>query len=292
MPRHPIESIGTGKDHPAYADVSKDGGKNRGTAAILRASMEDIRQQTEVAAAFLRGDSYKDIAARLGVDTSTVGRIVHRAIEEWKADRNLATSEFALAELERLNLVASESWAAFEKSKGPGGNKPGDAKWMAVIVNIHDRIVRLMNIGGGGAEPVDQDKLNEERERRWAQLKGSSVGNMLEGKGDDPFRDPSEDDVPEDRADQHDGAESPITEGEFRELNEAAGPAETPPTVTAPTVRPKPAKPADQGIAETSSSVVTDLAGTGRDRSSWFRDGDDEPRGGMGPMQRAAMGRR
>lgn len=127
-------------------------------------------RQTEVEALLLRGWTQRAIARKLGVSSHTVSRDVKALRSEWKQAR-VRNYEGALSlELEKLNNIEREAWAAWEQSKNDeektkvsteGGGKKraeratatqtGDLRFLELVLKCIERRCKMQGLD----DPLD-----------------------------------------------------------------------------------------------------------------------------------------
>src|SRR5262245_46932315 len=89
----------------------------RGRSTRNEAIAADRRRK--VAALYLQGRTIYEIGPELGVSVSTVSRDPEAVRNEWLAPAAADFNQRKAEELQRLDLLESEAWGAWERSKGP-----------------------------------------------------------------------------------------------------------------------------------------------------------------------------
>lgn len=137
---------------------------------------EITRRQERVADLYLQGFTQKQIAVRLVVHQSTISRDLAHVRAEWKASRIRDFDELQTIEIEKIDRVEREAWAAWERSKldlrkrskttGEDGGavikrevirRDGDPRFLAIVERCIERRCALMGLDEAttAAPPID-----------------------------------------------------------------------------------------------------------------------------------------
>jgi predicted transcriptional regulator len=87
--------------------------------AQTRKKLRTNERQTKVAELYLRQKSQQDIASILGISQATVSRDLQAVQKSWREASLMNLNEAKQRELERIDVLEREYWAAWEESKKP-----------------------------------------------------------------------------------------------------------------------------------------------------------------------------
>jgi DNA-binding Lrp family transcriptional regulator len=89
-------------------------GKKRGPKfdAIERSAI-----QADVAMAIVRGESYREVAARLNISPNTIMTYVREVEKDWMERATEKLDKVKSRELAKLDAIEKEAWSAWERSK-------------------------------------------------------------------------------------------------------------------------------------------------------------------------------
>jgi Putative ATPase subunit of terminase (gpP-like) len=76
-------------------------------------------RRQQVTEMYLQGRSQAEIAETLGVVQSTVCADLERVRKDWQASAHTDYAEIRVREVEKLNLIEKEAWAAWQRSQKP-----------------------------------------------------------------------------------------------------------------------------------------------------------------------------
>lgn len=130
---------------------------SRNTALAQRRALE--------AELYLKGYSMSDISERVGVTTATVSRDIKAIRQAWVEAQIEYIGESVSRELDRLDMIESEAWQAYERSQSPivttveregkryglinlegGRTLSGSAKWLEIALRCHERRCRILSL--------------------------------------------------------------------------------------------------------------------------------------------------
>lgn len=86
-------------------------------AKNVRTEFQILSDKVKIAKYYLQGKTQNEIALEIGVTRQQISYDLKKIIQEWKEERLKDIEEKILIELEKLNLIESEAWEAWSKSK-------------------------------------------------------------------------------------------------------------------------------------------------------------------------------
>lgn len=86
-------------------------------AKTVRTEFQILQDRVNIAKWYLQGKTQNEIALKIGVTRQQISYDLKKIMEEWKQERLKDFEERLLAELCKLDLIESEAWEAWEKSK-------------------------------------------------------------------------------------------------------------------------------------------------------------------------------
>jgi len=89
-------------------------------AKTVRTEFQILNDRVNIAKWYLQGKTQNEIALKIGVTRQQISYDLKKIMEEWKQERLKDFEERLLAELCKLDLIESEAWEAWEKSKTDG----------------------------------------------------------------------------------------------------------------------------------------------------------------------------
>lgn len=106
--------------------MEKDDFKKTGASQTKDARLTQKEFYSEmVCRLYLKGLSYKQIADKIveehdkRLDIRTVAKYITDAVKKWQAKKDQWAQEITVLELEKINVLEAEYWAAYERSKLP-----------------------------------------------------------------------------------------------------------------------------------------------------------------------------
>ena len=87
-------------------------------SAPKRTAFEREAQLIEVKDMYLRGDTQMEIAARFGLSQSQISRDIAKIQRRWRESSLIDINEAKQRELERIDTLEREYWAAWQASRG------------------------------------------------------------------------------------------------------------------------------------------------------------------------------
>lgn len=86
-------------------------------AKNIRNELQISRDRTKIAKLYLQGKTQSEIALEIGVSRQQISYDIKKIYSEWKKERIVVFEESVLKTLNKLKLLESEAWCAWEKSK-------------------------------------------------------------------------------------------------------------------------------------------------------------------------------
>ena len=86
-------------------------------AKNVRSETQILKDRVDIARDYLMGKTQSEIALKIGVSRQQIGYDLKAIFLEWKQERLQNFEEKIFLELEKINLIESEAWWAWEKGK-------------------------------------------------------------------------------------------------------------------------------------------------------------------------------
>ncbi len=99
-----------------------------------------------VASMLLKGHTHQEIAGQVNVSRSQVTKDVATIRDRWESDALQDYTQHIAQELQRLDLIMSTAWEAWETSKGENGDQPGNPSFLNIVLKAHERVCVLRGL--------------------------------------------------------------------------------------------------------------------------------------------------
>lgn len=120
--------------------------KFTGRGNSRRQEAQLLERRNEAFRRFKAGESLGAIAKDFRVSASTICVDCKLALEEWRESHRASVAEMVEAEWQNLNYVGLEARLSWEQSKGPQKTKPGDARYLEMIMRAGEQRRKLLGL--------------------------------------------------------------------------------------------------------------------------------------------------
>lgn len=169
---------------------------------FTRAEREEMREK--IAGYRLRGMTFRDISAQVGLSLSYCYDEYKVVEQRWRASANESLTQLKAQELARLDIIEGEAWRAYERSQSErtaaeerfsydkngsrvrdGGKakrqtRDGDARFLQIVLDCVDRRIKLLGLDSpdligastNGDNPPDNNGSLADRLARYQNVLG------------------------------------------------------------------------------------------------------------------------